>query len=45
MREVVVLTLQPARSGFAAIGREPFEAATLRSSPRDSFFAVALPLA
>ena len=38
--------VQPARNGFAAIGREPFEAAaTLRSTPVDTFFSVALPLA
>lgn len=38
--------VQPARNGFAGIGREPFEAAaTLRSSPLDSFFSIALPLA
>ncbi len=38
--------VQPARNGFAAIGNEAFEAAaTLRSSPRDTFFSVALPLA
>ncbi len=38
--------VQPSRNGFAAIGKEPFEAAaTLRASPRDTFFSVALPLA
>ena len=38
--------VQPARNGFAGIGREPFEAAaTLRSAPLDTFFSVALPLA
>ncbi len=38
--------VQPARNAFFAIGPEPFEAAaTLRASPLDSFFSVALPLA
>jgi molybdate transport system permease protein len=38
--------VQPIRNAFQAIGERPFEvAATLRASPLDSFFAVALPLA
>ncbi|MBU1174590.1 MAG: molybdate ABC transporter permease subunit [Alphaproteobacteria bacterium] len=38
--------VQPARNGFAGVGREAFEAAaTLRAGPLDSFFSVALPLA
>jgi molybdate transport system permease protein len=38
--------VQPIRNAFQAIGERPFEvAATLRASPMDSFFAVALPLA
>lgn len=39
-------TLQPIQNAFAAIGSRPFEvAATLRASPVDRFFSVALPLA
>jgi molybdate transport system permease protein len=38
--------VQPVRNAFAAIGTEPFEAAaTLRASPLDAFWSVALPLA
>ncbi|MCB2016830.1 MAG: molybdate ABC transporter permease subunit, partial [Hydrogenophaga sp.] len=38
--------VQPLQQAFAAIGRAPLEAAaTLRASPRDAFFSVALPLA
>lgn len=38
--------VQPIRNAFAAIGERPFEAAaTLRASPLDAFFSVALPLA
>lgn len=38
--------VQPIRSAFEAIGARPLEvAATLRASPRDAFFSVALPLA
>lgn len=38
--------VQPARSAFKAIGRQPLEAAaTLRAGPLDTFFSVALPLA
>lgn len=38
--------VQPLQQAFAAIGRQPMEAAaTLRASPRDAFFSVALPLA
>jgi molybdate transport system permease protein len=38
--------VQPLQQAFAAIGRLPMEAAaTLRASPRDAFFSVALPLA
>lgn len=38
--------VQPLQQAFAAIGRAPMEAAaTLRASPRDAFFTVALPLA
>lgn len=38
--------VQPIRNAFQAIGERPFEvAATLRASPLDAFFAVALPLA
>ena len=38
--------VQPVRNAFEAIGERPFEvAATLRASPLDSFFTVALPLA
>jgi molybdate transport system permease protein len=39
-------TLQPIQNAFEAIGPRPFEvAATLRASPVDRFFSVALPLA
>ena len=38
--------VQPIHNAFAAIGPRPLEvAATLRASPRDAFFSVALPLA
>ena len=38
--------VQPIRNAFAAIGERPLEAAaTLRASPLDAFFSVALPLA
>ncbi|MBH2042102.1 MAG: molybdate ABC transporter permease subunit [Comamonadaceae bacterium] len=38
--------IQPLQQAFAAIGRAPMEAAaTLRASPLDAFFTVALPLA
>ena len=38
--------VQPIRNAFQAIGERPFEvAATLRASPTDAFFSVALPLA
>ncbi|MBC9251622.1 molybdenum ABC transporter permease subunit [Pseudomonas alcaligenes] len=38
--------VQPIQNAFAAIGERPLEvAATLRASPWDSFFTVALPLA
>ncbi|MCP3869872.1 MAG: molybdate ABC transporter permease subunit [Gammaproteobacteria bacterium] len=38
--------VQPLQSAFAAIGKRPMEvAATLRASPADRFFTVALPLA
>ncbi|MBT9549419.1 MAG: molybdate ABC transporter permease subunit [Hydrogenophaga sp.] len=38
--------IQPLQQAFAAIGRAPMEAAaTLRASPLDAFFSVALPLA
>ena len=38
--------VQPLQQAFAAVGRAPMEAAaTLRASPRDAFFTVALPLA
>lgn len=38
--------VQPIRNSFQAIGERPFEAAaTLRASPLDAFFSVALPLA
>lgn len=38
--------VQPIRNGFEAFGERPLEvAATLRASPWDSFFSVALPLA
>ena len=38
--------VQPVRNAFASIGAAPLEAAaTLRASPRDAFFSVALPLA
>ncbi len=38
--------VQPARNAFQAIGNAPLEvAATLRASPCDAFFSVALPLA
>jgi len=38
--------VQPIRNAFAAIGERPLEvAATLRASPWDAFFSVALPLA
>jgi molybdate transport system permease protein len=37
--------VQPARNAFEAIGDRPLEvAATLRASPRDRFFTIALPL-
>ena len=39
-------SVQPIQYAFEAIGRRPFDvAATLRASPLDSFFSVALPLA
>ena len=38
--------IQPLQQAFAAVGRAPMEAAaTLRASPWDAFFTVALPLA
>ncbi|MBS3964358.1 MAG: molybdate ABC transporter permease subunit [Methylomonas sp.] len=38
--------VQPLQTSFAAIGRQPLEAAaTLRASPLDTFFSVVLPLA
>jgi molybdate transport system permease protein len=38
--------IQPLQQAFAAMGEQPMEAAaTLRASPRDAFFSVALPLA
>lgn len=38
--------IQPLQQAFSAIGRAPMEAAaTLRASPMDAFFTVALPLA
>ena len=38
--------VQPIRNAFEAIGPRPLEvAATLRATPRDAFFSVALPLA
>jgi molybdate transport system permease protein len=38
--------VQPLQQAFAATGNQPLEAAaTLRASPRDAFFTVALPLA
>jgi len=38
--------VQPLQNAFAAVGRRPLEvAATLRASPMDRFFTVALPLA
>ncbi|HED17926.1 MAG TPA: ABC transporter permease subunit, partial [Gammaproteobacteria bacterium] len=38
--------VQPLQSAFAAIGQRPLEvAATLRASPLDRFFTVAVPLA
>ncbi|MBC5784807.1 molybdate ABC transporter permease subunit [Ramlibacter sp. USB13] len=38
--------VQPLQGAFEAVGRRPLEvAATLRASPRDSFFHVVLPLA
>ena len=38
--------VQPIRNAFEAFGERPLEvAATLRASPRDAFFSVALPLA
>ena len=38
--------IQPLQQAFAAVGRAPMEAAaTLRASPWDAFFSVALPLA
>ena len=38
--------VQPLQNAFEAIGERPLEAAaTLRASPWDTFFSVALPLA
>ena len=38
--------VQPLQTAFSAIGRRPLEvAATLRASPLDSFFSIAIPLA
>ena len=38
--------VQPLQQAFSALGERPLEAAaTLRASPRDAFFSVALPLA
>ncbi|MGD8556779.1 MAG: molybdate ABC transporter permease subunit [Chromatiales bacterium] len=38
--------IQPLQNAFTAIGREPMEvAATLRASPLDRFFSIAVPLA
>ncbi len=38
--------IQPLQSAFAAVGRRPLEvAATLRASPLDRFFTIAVPLA
>ncbi|MDB5448820.1 MAG: modB [Phenylobacterium sp.] len=38
--------VQPVRAAFEAVGRRPYEvAASLRASPLDAFFSVALPLA
>jgi molybdate transport system permease protein len=38
--------VQPIRNAFEALGDRPFEvAATLRASPRDAFWSVAIPLA
>ncbi|MCK9606832.1 MAG: molybdate ABC transporter permease subunit [Methylomonas sp.] len=38
--------VQPLQTSFAAIGRQPLEAAaTLRASPLDTFFSVVIPLA
>jgi molybdate transport system permease protein len=38
--------VQPVRNAFEAMGRRPLEvAATLRATPLDAFFSVALPLA
>jgi molybdate transport system permease protein len=46
MIHALPFAVQPIRSAFQAIGDRPLEvAATLRASPLDTFFSVALPLA
>ncbi|WED24087.1 molybdate ABC transporter permease subunit [Vibrio sp. JC009] len=42
----IPFVIQPLQNAFEAIGKRPMEiAATLRASPRDTFFSVTLPLA
>jgi len=43
---LLIFVVQPLQNAFSGIGRRPMEvAATLRASPLDRFFSVAVPLA